>query len=291
MHVMAFGYGGAVAVWHQHCLQSGKPCQIAASVRCVQKAEAIQGLGVTPYLWQDGLNPAGIQALQEAEIVLISAPPKPEGDILFPYLSPILQDSQNLRWLGYLSSTNVYGNHDGRWVDEDTPVNPTGARGQGRVVAERQWQESGLPVHIFRLAGIYGHGRNQLRKLRQGKARQLIKPGHVFNRIHEADIAQALSASIANPHPGRVYNLADDCPAPPQEVLQYAAKLCGAALPPPEDYATAELKGLAKEFYLDNKRITNTRIKTELGVFLRFPDYRAGLQDAWESLSASDCAL
>ena len=285
MNIMSFGYGEAVAVWHRHCVQLGLPCQIAASVRNPDKAETLRALGVQPHLWQNSLDTEGVQALQNAEIVVISAAPKPEGDTLFPHLLPILQDSTNLRWLGYLSSTNVYGNHDGGWVNEDTPTNPTGARGRGRVIAEQQWLQSGLPAHVFRLAGIYGHGRNQIRKLQSGRARQLIKAGHVFNRIHETDIAQVLNASITQPNAGRIYNLADDCPAPPQEVLQYAAKLCGADLPPPEDHATAELKGLAKEFYFDNKRILNARIKTELGVQLRFPDYRAGLQDFWDSSS------
>lgn len=291
MNIMVFGYGEAIAAWHQYRIQAGMPCQIAASVRTEDKAKKIQALGVTPHLWQDGLDARGVKALHKAEIVIISAPPKPDGDALFPHLLPILQESSHLRWLGYLSSTNVYGNHDGDWVDEDTPVTPTGARGKGRVLAEQQWLDSGLPAHIFRLAGIYGHGRNQIKKLLAGRARQLIKHGHVFNRIHEADIAQVLNASIAQPNPKRIYNLADDHPAPPQEVLQYAAKLCGAPLPPPEDYARAELKSLAKEFYFDNKRIMNNRIKNELGVSLHFPDYRAGLQDVLESSSGSDTTV
>lgn len=286
MNIMTFGYGKSVAAWHRHCLQAGLSCQMAASVRNPDKAETLRALDVQPHLWQNGLDANGVQALQKAEIIVIAASPKPDGDVLFPHLLPILQDSTNLCWLGYLSSTNVYGNHDGGWVNEDTPTNPTGARGRGRVIAEQQWLQSGLPAQVFRLAGIYGHGRNQIRKLQSGRARQLIKAGHVFNRIHETDIAQVLNASITKPNAGRIYNLADDCPAPPQEVLRYAAKICGAPLPPPEDYATAELKGLAKEFYFDNKRILNSRIKTELGVQLRFPDYRSGLQDFCDSLSA-----
>ncbi|NQY82809.1 MAG: SDR family oxidoreductase [Alphaproteobacteria bacterium] len=281
MRIMCFGYGKVIAAWHQQLAASRIACRFSASVRHRDKAERLSVRGVTPYLWDQGLDADGITVLRSAEIVVISAPPSPEGDVLYSNIAPILQYSTALRWLGYLSSTNVYGNHDGRWVNEDTPPNPTGERGIGRVRAEAQWCESGLPAHVFRLAGIYGVGRNQLCKLQSGRAEQLIKTGHVFNRIHEADIAQTISASIATPKPGRVYNLADDCPAPPQDVLRYAATLCGVPLPPPEDYASAALKGLAREFYLDNKRIDNRRIKTELSVELLYPDYRLGLEALW----------
>lgn len=287
MRIMCLGYGGSAAYWHQTLLHEGRKVCCAATVRNPEKQAALCAKGIAAHLWhEDGLDDKGIQALKTAEYVLISAAPSTEGDPIFATIAPILLASTSLQWLGYFSSTNVYGNHHGAWVDEETPCNPTGLRGVARVKAEQQWRDSGLPAHVFRLAGIYGPKRNQLRKLSAGKARRLIKEGHVFNRIHEADIAQTLNRSIAKPHHGRVYNLADDFPAPPQEVLAYAASLLNCPLPEAEDYANAELKGLAAEFYWDNKRVLNTRIKTELGVSLRYPDYRVGL-DALYHLSSS----
>lgn len=192
----------------------------------------------------------------------------------------ITQIAPRLKWAGYLSTTGVYGNHDGGWVDESTPLTPSTRRGKWRVAAEAEWQAiPGLPLHIFRLAGIYGPGRGPFAKVRAGTARRIIKPGQVFSRIHVDDIARILAASIARPDPGAVYNLCDDDPAPPQDVLTHAAELLNLPLPPAEDFATAEMTPMARSFYAESKRVRNNRIKEELGVKLKYPTYRDGLAD------------
>ncbi|MFK7751450.1 MAG: SDR family NAD(P)-dependent oxidoreductase, partial [Sedimentitalea sp.] len=176
------------------------------------------------------------------------------------------------------STTGVYGDHGGGWVDETTPLTPSTRRGKWRVVAEADWQSiPDLPLHIFRLAGIYGPGRGPFAKVRAGTARRVIKPGQVFSRIHVDDIAQVLAASIARPNPGAIYNLCDNDPAPPQDVIAHAATLLGLPLPPEVDFDTADMTPMARSFYAESKRVRNDRIKTELGVTLRHPDYRAGL--------------
>ena len=183
-----------------------------------------------------------------------------------------------LRWVGYLSTTGVYGDHGGEWVDEATPLTPSTKRGHHRVTAEAQWQAQPLPLHIFRLAGIYGPGRGPFAKVRAGTARRIVKPNQVFSRIHVDDIAQVLLASIDRPNPGAIYNVCDDEAAPPEEVLAHAAALLGVELPPEEDYATAEMTPMARSFYAESKRVRNSRMKEELGVELRYPSYRDGLR-------------
>jgi nucleoside-diphosphate-sugar epimerase len=183
-----------------------------------------------------------------------------------------------LQWVGYLSTVGVYGDHQGGWVDEDTALTPATARGLARVAAEAAWQAvPGLAPHIFRLAGIYGPGRGPFEKVRDGSARRIIKPGQVFSRIHVDDIAQVLAASIARPDPGRVYNVCDDDPAPPQDVLSHAAQLLGLPEPPAVPYDGAAMSPMARSFYAESKRVRNDRIKDELGVRLIHPDYRTGL--------------
>lgn len=236
--------------------------------------------GATPLRWP-GEEPAIRAEIARADAILISAGPDAEGD-------PALRDFADAlaaapaRWLGYLSTTGVYGDHQGGWVDETTPLTPATRRGQQRVAAEAAWQmlatTHGLPLHIFRLAGIYGPGRGPFQKLREGTARRIVKPGQVFSRIHAEDIAQTLAASIARPNPGAIYNLCDDDPAPPEAVIAHAAALLGVPVPPAEDYATAEMTPMARSFYAESKRVANDRIKRELGVQLRHPDYRSGLK-------------
>ena len=236
--------------------------------------------GATPLRWP-GEEPAIRAEIARADAILISAGPDAEGD-------PALRDfadalaAASARWLGYLSTTGVYGDHQGGWVDETTPLTPATRRGQQRVAAEAAWQAlataHGLPLHIFRLAGIYGPGRGPFQKLREGTARRIVKPGQVFSRIHAEDIAQTLAASIARPNPGAIYNLCDDDPAPPEAVIAHAAALLGVPVPPAEDYATAEMTPMARSFYAESKRVANDRIKRELGVQLRHPDYRSGLK-------------
>ncbi|MCI2399965.1 SDR family oxidoreductase [Aliiroseovarius subalbicans] len=216
-------------------------------------------------------------ALARATHLLISIAPSADGDPVLSALGDKIA-AKTFDWVGYLSTTGVYGDHNGGWVDEATPLTPSTPRGRHRVAAEAGWRALGLPLHIFRLAGIYGPGRGPFAKVRAGTARRIIKPGQVFSRIHVDDIAQVLAASIARPGPGAVYNVCDDLAAPPEDVLGFAATLLGQPLPPKEDYATAEMSAMARSFYAESKRVQNDRIKEDLGVVLRYPTYQDGLR-------------
>ena len=214
--------------------------------------------------------------------LLLSVPPDASGDPVFAAHGPALAALPALRWAGYLSTTGVYGDRGGAWVDEDTPPCPAGERGRRRLAAEQAWQalavRTGLPLHVFRLAGIYGPGRSALDAVRQGRARRIDKSGQVFSRIHVEDLVAVLRASMARPRPGAVYNVCDDAPVAPGEVVEFAATLLGLAPPPAVAFDAAGLSPLARSFYDDNKRVANRRIKDELGVRLRYPSYREGLR-------------
>ncbi|MFW5678803.1 MAG: SDR family oxidoreductase [Pseudomonadota bacterium] len=216
-------------------------------------------------------------ALDGVTHVLTSIAPDEAGDPVLDVEGGRLAALPGLVWAGYLGTTAVYGNRDGDWVDETSELAPTSRRGWRRVAAEKAWLESGLPAHVFRLAGIYGPGRSALDQLRTGTARRIVKPGQVFSRIHVEDIANVLEASIERPKPGAVYNVCDDEPAPPQDVIEYAARKLGLPVPPDLPYETAELSPMARTFYLDNRRVKNDRIKHELGVHLAYPTYRHGI--------------
>jgi nucleoside-diphosphate-sugar epimerase len=247
--------------------------RVIGTTRNPAKADAFRAEGVEPLLWPGDLGPA----LAEATHILCSAAPDAQGD---PFLQavPAIAGARPI-WVGYLSTTGVYGDHDGGWVDEATPLTPNSDRGRQRVVAEGQWRATGLPVHVFRLAGIYGPGRGPFEKVRDGTARRIIKPGQVFSRIHVTDIAQVLAASIRHPNPGAAYNVCDDNPCPPQEVIAHAAQLLGLPEPPAVPFAEVEatMTPMARGFYSESKRVRNDRIKDELGVKLRYPDYPHGL--------------
>ncbi|RDW13740.1 SDR family oxidoreductase [Paracoccus thiocyanatus] len=235
--------------------------------------------GAQPLRWP-GEDEAVRRAIAQADAILVSVGPEQGADPVLAAFGAQIAAARP-RWLGYLSTTGVYGDRDGGWVDEDTPCAPSTRRGRERLAAEQGWQalaaEHGLPLHIFRLAGIYGPGRGPFAKVREGTARRIVKPGQVFSRIHAEDIAQVLLASIRAPRPGGIYNVCDDDPAPPEAVIGHAAELLGLPLPPAEDYASAQMTPMARSFYAENKRVANDRIKRELGVTLRHPDYRAGL--------------
>jgi len=219
-------------------------------------------------------HPLPPDALDGATHLLSTVPPDGLGD---PVIAAVA--GRAFQWAGYLSTTGVYGDRGGDRVDETTPPNPANERSARRLAAERAWLESGLPVHVFRLAGIYGPGRSAIDSVRDGTARRVVKPGQVFGRIHVDDIAGAVAASIARPHPGTVYNLADDDPAPPQDVVLHACRLLGVAPPPeiPWDQAEPTLSPMARSFYAENKRVANDRIKAETDFHLTYPTYREGL--------------
>ncbi|MEY4305083.1 MAG: hypothetical protein RIT52_1258 [Pseudomonadota bacterium] len=251
---------------------------VIGTCRDPARADILRAAGVEPLLLPADLS----AALARASHVLAAAAPDAEGDPFLRMAGAALR-AAHPRWVGYLSTTAVYGDHQGAWVDEATPINPQSLRARQRVQAEEAWLATGLPVHIFRLAGIYGPGRGPFEKVRDGSARRIIKPGQVFSRIHVADIAETLLASIRRPNPGTIYNVCDDDPAPAEDVLSHAAHLLGLPEPPAIPYDEAEMTPLARSFYAESKRVRNDRIKAELGVTLRYPDYRAGLADLLKS--------
>jgi len=260
---------------------------VAGTCRGAEKAAALRAEGFVAHLF-DGAAPMvnAAQVLAGATHLLISAPPDaPDANgAVDPVLRRHAADiaaTPSLRWLGYLSTTGVYGDRQGGWVDETDALTPSGERGRRRAAAEAGWlglkRDHGVPTHLFRLAGIYGPDSNALATVRSGRAQRVDKPGQVFSRIHVEDIVQALRASIAKPNPGAAYNVCDDNPAPPEEVIRYACGLLGVMPPPLVPFDNAKLSPMSRSFYDDNKRVRNDRIKRELGVVLKYPDYKTGL--------------
>lgn len=275
MKMLIFGHGYSAGFLTPHLIARG--WQVTGTTR--GDPDRVRATGASPLIWP-GQEDALRAAIAGADAILASAAPGDGGDPVLAAFSDDLARA-DLRWLGYLSTTGVYGDAGGDWVDEDTPPAPSTRRGAARLRAELDWRaladRHGLPLHIFRLAGIYGPGRGPFAKLREGRAQRIIKPGQVFSRIHAEDIARVLLASLDRPDPGAVYNLCDDDPAPPQDVISHAAQLAGLPLPPAMPFETADLSPMARSFYAENKRVRNDRIKRDLGVTLRYPDYRSGL--------------
>lgn len=231
--------------------------------------------------WDIG-DPLPQAIIERTTHLLLSIPPGDEGDPVYLHHMREILSMPHLEWLGYLSATSVYGDAVGGWVDETTPPAPADERGTRRLLAENQWlslhQEKALPVHIFRLTGIYGPGRNALLDMKEGTARRLYKPGQVFSRIHVEDIAQILWQSVQQSASGEIYNCSDDNPAPSHEVVAYAAELLGMRPPPLTPIEEVEMTPMLKSFYAVSRRVANRKVKVKLGVALRYPDYRAGLQ-------------
>ena len=285
--LLCFGYGYSAAVLARRRILDG--WRVYGTTRKLEKAAEIEADGAIPIvLNRDAVAPA----LGHATHVLVSAGPevRQEGDKGRPvdptldYVSEALvARGREIEWLGYLSTTGVYGDHGGAWIDELAARKPVTERGRLRMLAENEWltlwREHGLRVHLFRLAGIYGPGRGPFEKVRTGSAQRIVKEGQVFSRIHVEDIATVLEASIAAPSAGAAYNVCDDEPAPPQDVIAYAAELLGMAPPPevPFEEAESQMTAMARSFYSESKRVSNTKIKEELNVRLAFPSYREGL--------------
>ena len=247
---------------------------VYGTTRRQERFDEIAKSGAHPLLIDD---PAMSERLSACSHVLISAGPSENGDpTLNAYQSVFVKN--RFEWVGYLSTTGVYGGTEGEWVDEDTPLHPTTTRGQQRKLAEEAWSDvPNLPLHIFRLAGIYGPGRGPFSKVKSGKAQRIIKKDQVFSRIHVEDIVQVLSASIAAGTNGGIYNVCDNYPAPPQDVIGYAAELLGLPIPPAIAFEDANLSPMGRSFYAENKRAANERIKSELRIVLKYPDYKTGL--------------
>ncbi len=275
-HLLCFGFGFSAKALAGRLAAEG--WKISATSRSPEGLADIAAHGVGPIRF-------GGKLPQSATHIVVSAPPGEAGDPVIAAYGGTLQ----AQWTAYLSTTGVYGDHHGGWVDEDTPLTPSTGRGKRRVDAERAWTElagrTSLGLHIFRLAGIYGPGRNQLLSMKDGTAQRIVKQGQVFSRIHVDDIAKALLCSIDKPNPGRAYNVCDDEACPPQEVVAYAAALLGLPQPPEIPFESAALSPMARSFYAESKRVSNARLKHELGWQPKYPTYREGLKSLLSSLS------
>jgi nucleoside-diphosphate-sugar epimerase len=271
--LFVFGMGYSAVALARRLIPEG--WSVAGTCRSEERAAALIAEGIAPLRF-DGAAALGAAAFAGVTHILGSIPPEPDDPALRHHADDIARLG-DLQWVGYLSTTSVYGVTDGSRVDEDTPCEPTSARGQRRLAAERAWQKLKLRAHVFRLSGIYGPGRSVLDMIRAGKAQRIVKPGQAFNRIHVTDIARTLRASIARPAPGRVYNLADDLPAPSADLVAYACARMGVTPPPEIPFADAVLSPMAREFWADNKRVANERIKRELEIALAYPTWREGL--------------
>jgi nucleoside-diphosphate-sugar epimerase len=253
---------------------------ISGTCRAMDKEDSLKDFSVLPF---DGIHATEeiSNALSKATHLLISIPPQPSGDVVLQKFSSQIAECKNLRWIGYISSTGVYGDTQGGWVDESSPLQPLTELNLRRVKSENGWlnmvKENDCPVMVFRCAAIYGPGRNLLISVKQGRARRIEKTGLVFSRIHVEDLAQTLEASIKKPRPGEIYNVSDDEPSPPSEAVEYACKLLNITPPPLIPFESADLSEIARGFYLTCKRVDNKKIKEELGVKLKYPNNKSGL--------------
>jgi nucleoside-diphosphate-sugar epimerase len=277
-HLLCFGLGYTALALGRRLVASG--WVVTGTCRSTERRASLCASGFSAILF-DRNRPVDATALNGVTHLLVSVPPDAAGDPVLALHGGDIARLAGLSWLGYLSTTGVYGDRGGGWVDETAELLPTGERGRRRAAAEQGWlglrHDRGVPVHIFRLAAIYGPGRSAFDALRAGTAKRIDKPGQVFSRIHVEDLASVLIASMGRPRPGAVYNVCDDDPAPPAAVVAHAAELLGIKPPPLVPVEAARLSPMARSFYDDNKRVANRLIKTELGVSLRYPDFRAGL--------------
>jgi nucleoside-diphosphate-sugar epimerase len=278
--LFVFGLGYSARAFVQR--EGGRFDRIVGTVTSAAKAEALAAEGIEARVFGSDARDARIaDDLRRARALLVSIPPGEEGDPTLAAYGDAIAAAPGLAWIGYLSTVGVYGDHAGAWIDEATPPKPASARSRRRLAGEETWlalgRRAAKSVQVFRLAGIYGPGRNAFVQLAAGTAKRIVKSGQVFNRIHVDDIAAALAASLDGPRAGAIYNVTDDEPAPPQDVVAYAARLAGVAPPPEIPFDEAALSPMARSFYGETKRVSNRLIKQELGLALRYPTYREGL--------------
>ncbi|MBW9063378.1 SDR family oxidoreductase [Rhizobium herbae] len=283
MHVLILGAGysgSAIAKAFLPLAQS-----VTGTTRSADKLDGLRALGIDALVYDGStISPELAAAMKRTTHLIQSIAPGREGDpIMRPSTPSLAELMPNLQWAAYLSTVGVYGDHGGAWVTEETSLEPVSARSVERVAAEKAWlafgQESNIPVAVLRLSGIYGPGRNAFCNLEAGTARRLIKPNQVFNRIRVEDIAGA-ALFLAEKSIGGIFNVTDDEPAPPQDVVAEAARLMGVSPPPEIPFETAELSPMARSFYGENKRVSNARLR-DLGFVFRFPDYRISLAELW----------
>ena len=284
MRVFIFGAGYSARVFA--LARQEAHLRIAGTTRSPDKFDALREAGIEPFLFDGAaLSDEAAAELAQATHLILSIAPEEGGDPVLNVAGGLVAAMPHLRWIGYLSTVGVYGDHDGAWIDETAECRPTSPRSRRRLMAENAWIDLGrridLPVAILRLSGIYGPGRNAFVNLTDGTARRLVKEGQMFNRIHVDDIAGALW-HLAEREAGGVFNVTDDLPAPPQDVIAYAAELMGIAPPPEQPFETAELSPMARSFYGENKRISNAAIKAA-GFGFRHPDYFSAFSSMWQA--------
>ncbi len=288
LKLFCFGYGYCCDYLGHALSQLPREWEISGTTRDSERRSTLNERGVKAHLF-DRQHPLVDPdfLLSETTHLLISTPPDDDGDPSFLIHGQDIAKLKNLQWVGYISTTGVYGDRDGRHTDETTETNPTSRRGSRRARAEEQWMslhhQYGLPVHIFRLAGIYGPGRSALDSVRAGIARRINKKGHAFGRIHVEDIVGGLLHSFRQPTPGEIYNLCDGTPAPSHEVIAYACELLGKPPPPMIDFEDANLAPMTRSFYLENRRVSSQKIKETLGMTFKYPDFKAGLRGCLEA--------
>lgn len=274
-HLFIFGLGYVGTAVSQALLQLG--WQVSGTTRNWERANELATKGVSVFI--GGKTPLSEQlvALNSATHILSTVPPTKTKDDVFDNFANHLHNAETLEWFGYLSSSVVYGDCHGAWIDETTIACPDNDRGRIRLLAEIRWLKTNLPAHIFRISGIYGPGRNNLMNVKLGQARPIVKKDHVFCRIHLDDIVAALIASMLKPKAGNIYNLSDDLPASSHDVISYAAQLLDMAAPKPVPIEDADLGPMAMSFYDGCRRVSNDKIKSELGLTLKYPTYKEGL--------------
>jgi nucleoside-diphosphate-sugar epimerase len=284
MRIFVFGLGYSAGALAR--LLKARGAAVGGTVRSAEKAAMLRAAGIDALVFDGTQAGTGVaHALADATHLVVSVAPGAADPVLAHHRADIVA-APDLSWIGYLSTVGVYGNYGGAWVHERTTPHPARGRSTERLAAEKAWravagERGGAAFAVFRIAGIYGPGRNALKNIADGSARRIVKPGQVFNRIHVDDIAATLAAAIDKRASG-IFNLADDEPAPPQDVVAYAAELMGVAPPPEIPLEAADLSDMARSFYAENKRVSNRRIREALGVTLRYPTYRDGLDAMWK---------
>ncbi|HWT61432.1 MAG TPA: SDR family oxidoreductase [Ochrobactrum sp.] len=287
MRIFLFGAGYSARAFSR--LMTGEAERIDGTTRNEQNFPTLEKAGIAPIIFDgETASPELLDRLAKSTHVVISISPRESGDPSLAIVEEALRRPDNtIRWIGYLSTVGVYGNHDGNWIDETAPCEPTSRRSLERVEAEKAWDalstQHGTPVALLRLSGIYGPGRNAFINLERGTARRIIKEGQVFNRIHVDDIAGSLRF-LAGTNTGGAFNITDNEPAPPQDVVVYAAELMGVAPPPEVPFEEADMTPMARSFYGENKRVSNQRIK-DLGYEFTYPDYRTAFSAMWRDNS------
>lgn len=281
MSVLIFGCGFSGKAIAAAFAAKGEP--VFGTTRSQEKFASLEAAGAKPLVFDGQLTPEILAAMATTTKLVLSISPDQGGDPLLPLLEELQAKMPLLEWAAYLSTVGVYGDHDGAWVDEQTICKPVSARSIARVEAELAWQsvfaQTQVPLAVLRLSGIYGPGRNQIKTALNGGARRLVKPKQMFNRIRVEDIAAA-TVFLAGKNSGGTYNITDDEPAPPQDVVAFACQLAGVDMPPEQDFATAELTPMARSFYGENKKVSNAKIKA-LGFEFAYPNYRISLQQLW----------